>query len=1032
MSDEAKPDQIPSSESDVGRIQAIADYSKSKMKLTSVDISARVRDFDPKKAVEAVLDAPKRLKREWQRSGATGVITRFPIATVALFLMITVYFVTTSGFLDDTAWDDDPDKPALNVNGDMEVYLPEGSEVKELINLVEEDWTTNVMVIYIESNNNNITDQRILQEISYVEKAINPFVSDNESDDVIYILSISTVLKEINSSLPRIREAFITQLGQQCPTLDELCEGFAGSVNNAISTGDDQFGGGYEIPTQTTIDLIIGEMYENDGSPTPGLDKLARNTNDCSQEPDAEGTDDNGCLDGEDLLLDRAIMAVAFNDIKPKAIIEETQNRLDNISMLERPCEFDANGNSVPEEGLCVWGELTADQRERGVKSLGISMTLTGPIPITNSVTEFSFRLFWEIFPLAVVLVAIGLFVFHSDLLQAGISGIRPIQGIKVVIIAGLPTLCAVFWTLGIIGATNYEVTMTVIIVGPILLALGVSYGLHITNRYAEEDGSRSQKMRASMQSTGRAVFLSAVTTVIGFISLIFTPMAPIQTVGIALSGGIVVVYVLTMFMVPNLTLILDLRKPKHPPLKIFDAAVEIPMKRNKSVIAFFVFLVLISSTLGQANVEENIDLLGMAPEGEEPVIKMKQYSEEFNAGQIGMVLVHANVTGDQTDNDPTNDDPYQNLKIIDGLERNLNTVENASAVSVVFLMKATGLAPTLSGQPILNQIEELPGYALLPEDVRDTFAVLMDQEVTQGATFWDLLTTPEDFGLPGSTQSQIFLLDVFYSSLTKEMREIFINSDYDRTLVYIDMPFIPVADTKVAVDQINEYTEGFQGVHQERAEKLTGVAATAIEVNQLIVDSQWTSLGFAIILTLITLAVVFKDIRYSFWTTSPVIATVALQWLVMWQMDVPLSLVTVMIGSILVGVGVDFSIHISNRSRELGGGLDAIRSAAVGTGMSLFEAAVVPSLGMFTAYQIPIPEIKPFVTVILILLWVAAASALLLLPAIFVTLEKMGIGAVGGPSGMARKLGLGRVKPDDPDVLEAVLVMDSRSDEAW
>ena len=1032
MSDEAKPEKNLRSETDVGRIQAIADYSKSKMKLTSVDISARVREFDPKKAVEAVLDAPKRLKREWQRSGATGVITRYPIATVALFLMITVYFVTTSGFLDDTRFDDDLSKPALNVNGDMEVYLPEGSEVKELIELVEEDWTTNVMVIYIESNSNNITDQRILQEISYVEKRINPFVSDNESDDVIYILSISTVLKEINSSLPRIREAFITQLGQQCPTLDELCEGFAESVNNAISAGDDQFAGGYEIPTQTTIDLIIGEMYENDGSPTPGLDKLARNTNDCSATPNAEGADDNGCMDEEDLLLDRAIMAVAFNDIKPKAIIEETQKRLDNISMLERPCEFDANGNPVPEEGVCVWGELTADQKERGVKSLGLSMTLTGPIPITNSVTEFSFRLFWEIFPLAVVLVAIGLFVFHSDLLQAGISGIRPIQGIKVVIIAGLPTLCAVFWTLGIIGATNYEVTMTVIIVGPILLALGVSYGLHITNRYAEEDGSRSQKMRASMKSTGRAVFLSAVTTVIGFISLIFTPMAPIQTVGIALSGGIVVVYILTMFMVPNLTLILDLRKPKHPPLKIFDAAVDIPMKRNKSVIAFFVLLVLVSSTLGQANVEENIDLLGMAPEGEQPVIKMKQYSEEFNAGQIGMVLVHANVTGDQTDNDPTNDDPYQNLKIIDGLERNLNTVENASAVSVVFLMKATGLAPTLSGQPILNQIEELPGYGLLPEDIRDTFAVLMDQEVTQGATFWDLLSTPEDFGLPGSTQSQIFLLDVFYSSLTKEMREIFINSDYDRSLVYIDMPFIPVADTKVAVDQINKYAEGFQGVHQERAEKLTGVAATAIEVNQLIVDSQWTSLGFAIILTLITLAIVFKDIRYSFWTTSPVIATVALQWLVMWQMDVPLSLVTVMIGSILVGVGVDFSIHISNRIRELGGGLDAIRSAAVGTGMSLFEAAVVTSLGMFTAYQIPIPEIKPFVTVILILLWVAAASALLLLPAIFVTLEKMGIGSVGGPTGMARKLGLGRVKADDPDVLEAVLVMDPRSEEAW
>ena len=188
MSDDVDGQDTPSQEEDVGRIQAIADYSRNRMRVASVDISARVRDFDAKKAVDAVLDAPKRLKREWQKSGATGAITRFPIATVALFLMITLYFVTTSGFLDDTRFDDDPNEPALNVNGDMEVYLPDGSEVKELIEKVEEDWTTNVMVIYIESDKNNITDQRILQEISYVEKNINPYLSDNESDDVILSL----------------------------------------------------------------------------------------------------------------------------------------------------------------------------------------------------------------------------------------------------------------------------------------------------------------------------------------------------------------------------------------------------------------------------------------------------------------------------------------------------------------------------------------------------------------------------------------------------------------------------------------------------------------------------------------------------------------------------------------------------------------------------------------------------------------------------------------------------------------------------
>lgn len=984
------------------RLEAITEKSRS----VRNQLVGQLNAIDSKKALDAVLDAPKRFKREWQKTGATGAITKFPIPTVLVFLLLTAYFVSQSGFLDNTRFDDDPNNPALNVNGDLEVYLPEGSRVAELIGKVEEDWSTNVMVVYIESTKgNNITNQRILQEISYVENILNPYLSD-DSDDVIYILSLSTVLKEVNSSAPRIREAVVTEVGElgcsNDPTADCPSREFATEVNEAFALTDEQLGGSYEIPSQTTIDLIIGEMYTDEGQPSAGMNKLAR---------DIEGGEDGG----PDGVLDRAIMAIAVTEDRPaKDIIADTQEVLDVISKMERACVFQDNGEPDESEGMCTWEDL------------GLSMVLTGPVPITNAVTEFSFKLFWDIFPNAVVLVAIGLFVFHSDLLQAGITGIRPLQGFKVVVIAGLPTLCAVFWTLGLIGATNYEVTMTVIIVGPILLALGVSYGLHITNRYAEEEGSKDEKMRASLTSTGRAVFLSAVTTVIGFISLVFTPMAPIQTVGIALSAGIVIVYFLTMFMVPNLTLILDLKKPKHPPLKAFDVLVDIPVKRNRAVIGVFVLMILLSATIGQANVEENIDLLGMAPETESPVVKMKQYSSEFEAGQVGMILVNANVSGDFNDADVSNDDPVEILQKIDNLEATLNTVENTTAVSVVFLMKSSGIQVTVSGEGVNELFQLIPcaGNEAC-EDVKTTANVLLNQSQSLDASFWDLLNDPDAFGLPGSQQSQIFLLDVFYASLTKETREIFVSEDFSRSLIYVDMPFIPVADTAKSVDSVNEKASTFQGRYGESAEELTGVAATAIEVNELIVGSQWTSLGFAIILTLITLAVVFRDIRYSIWTTSPVIATVALQWLVMWRMDVPLSLVTVMIGSILVGVGVDFSIHIANRIRELGGGIQAIRSAAVGTGMSLFEAAVVTSLGMYTAYDIPIPEITPFITVILILLWVAAASALILLPAIFVTLEKMGIGAVSGGNNMAKKLGLIRTTVHTEDVMEAALVDD-------
>jgi len=951
-------------------------------------LSSRVKEWDARKTLDAVLDAPKSLQREWQKHGATGILTKFPIFVVVMCLMATSFFVYHSGFLDGTSLKPG-EEPSLVVNGDLEVYLPDGSPVKETISDVEQNWSTNVMIIYVDSSEKSIDDRRILIEMSYVENKINPLLSD-PSDDVIYALSLSTVIKEVNSSPPRLRDAIINQTAEElCPPDDDNCiAGEVAKIMIDIAENSDAFLGEYEIPSQNTIDLIVEQMYEENETteekePSAGLDKLARDT-------DGDGT------------LDKAVIIIAVDESKTaKEVIEQTQKILTDISQEKRPCSW--NENDQPSPDLCSWEDL------------GISMTLTGPVPITNAVTEFSFKLFWQIFPMAVVLVALGLFVFHSDVLQTG--SWRPLQGFKVVVIAGLPTLCSVFWTLGIMGWTNYEVTMTVIIVGPILLALGVSYGLHITNRYAEESGSKDEKIRQSLSSTGKAVFLSAVTTVIGFISLTFTPMKPIETVGIALSGGIVVVYILTMLMVPNLTLLLDLRKPKHPPLPVFENAVKLPIKFSKAVITVFVLMIFVSGYWGQANVEENIDLLGMAPEDEPSVITMKQYSTDFNAGQVGMVLVKGDISGDSAIND---EETVEKLLGISALEDNLNTVDETTAVSIVFLMKSVGVG----GNGSVSPIWDLANQSFIPEDLRNELAPYFDRDFGESVSFWDLLVTPRDEGA-GNSRIEGFLLNVFYNSLSDETRGLFISDDFSRSLIYVDMPFVPVAETDKAVTLVNDYTSmDYRG--DIDAEELTGVAAVAIAVNELIVGSQWSSLGFAVILTIMTLAIVFKDIRFSVWTTAPVIATVSLQWLVMWRMDVSLSLVTVMIGSILVGVGVDFSIHIANRIRELGGGIEAIRTSTVSTGMSLFEAATVTTLGMITAYQIPIPEIKPFITVIIILLWVAAASALILLPAIFVLLEELGIGSTGGASSMARKLGLGNIsKRGDIDAVEATLIPD-------
>ena len=82
------------------------------------------------------------------------------------------------------------DEASMNVNGDLAAFLPEGSAVAANIMEVEEDWTTNVMIIYVESGQNNITDRDILIQMDLIEAALNSFPSDDgEDDEIIYILN---------------------------------------------------------------------------------------------------------------------------------------------------------------------------------------------------------------------------------------------------------------------------------------------------------------------------------------------------------------------------------------------------------------------------------------------------------------------------------------------------------------------------------------------------------------------------------------------------------------------------------------------------------------------------------------------------------------------------------------------------------------------------------------------------------------------------------------------------------------------------
>ena len=959
-----------------------------------ISYKERMKNIDSNSVRDAIIQSPNKLRRSLSGLSATQALVKFPVVIIVFCLIFTGYFTMHSGAL-DCRKDFNPgfcnEESSMNVNGDLEVYLPDGSQVSLLIEEVEEDWTTNVMIIYVESDDYNVTNIPILKQIDAMESAMNSNRNDGgEFDQIIYVLSISAVIKEVNSSAVRVAKAFAsgvaTSTGQ---------EQFSEQINETIDAQKDILGN-YAIPDeQQRVDQILGEMPKN------ALDKLVRDVG----RPDADQN-----LDNETKISrwNRAVIIMGISsDADVAEMIEKTQQEIDKLSSVNN----NLNPNDEDQSDWDYWG---------------LEMALTGPAPITNAVTEESFSLFWDVFPIGVFLVAITLFLFHCDLLQTG--RFRLVQGIKVLIISGLPTLCSVFLTMGIIGWSNYEVTMTVIIVGPIVLALGVSYGLHITNRYAEAKGTPNEKMEEALNSTGRAVFLSAVTTIIGFISLTFTPMAPIQTVGWSLAFGIVVVYVMTMLMVPNLTILLDLKKPSHPPPQLFVNIVSVPVKWTRITLILFIIAMVFSAGISRENVESNLDLLEMAPQDVDAVQKMKTYSDEFESGQPGFLKISEDIEATAEITDLTANDPFSGLEAIEKLEGQCAEVDQVTAVSIVFLMKAIAVSVNVSGSPIADEINN---QDWIPDPIQDVATLIFDNEQSGNASFWRTLDTLDAQEL-GGQQAQNFLIYVFYNSLTDEMRELFISSDYTSSLIYIDMPFMDVVGTETATNLVNKHAANSGLGGTTGTPELIGVASVTIEVNNLIVGSQWSSLGFALLFTVITLGLVFRDILYSLLTTIPVGFTVAMQWMIMDAGGVQLSLVTVMIGSILVGVGVDFSIHIANRVRELGGNLEAIKSACASTGMSLFEATTVTAAGMTCAFGINIPAIKPFITVIIVLLIIAAISALILLPAIYAVMVKANVNLTGGVSRMVKTAGLKRaIERDEADAIDATLII-GKSDDAW
>ncbi len=132
-------------------------------------------------------------------------------------------------------------------------------------------------------------------------------------------------------------------------------------------------------------------------------------------------------------------------------------------------------------------------------------------------------------------------------------------------------------------------------------------------------------------------------------------------------------------------------------------------------------------------------------------------------------------------------------------------------------------------------------------------------------------------------------------------------------------------------------------------------------------------------------LLVTMKSVRYALVTIVPIGLVVAWLYGLMYIGGFALNFVTATIGALSIGVGIDYSIHMTERFREelrrSSDKLTALRKASRGTGVALVASAASSIVGFAIIGFAPMPMFSSYGQLTAIMIFLALTASLIVLP---------------------------------------------------
>ena len=116
--------------------------------------------------------------------------------------------------------------------------------------------------------------------------------------------------------------------------------------------------------------------------------------------------------------------------------------------------------------------------------------------------------------------------------------------------------LIAILWTLGIMDLLNKPIDLMTTMLPTMIFVAGMSDVVHFFSKYFEELAKGTERIKIYpmiLKEVGFPTFLTLITTIVGFLSLLFSSIKPVKEFGIYTSVGVSIAFILTYTLLPAL-----------------------------------------------------------------------------------------------------------------------------------------------------------------------------------------------------------------------------------------------------------------------------------------------------------------------------------------------------------------------------------------------------------------------------------------------------------------------------------------------